>query len=85
MVEKSMLWPVKNGRDIHVWNDMWILDHGSNFVKVKCRADVNETMKVPELIDPNLQWWDLTLASSLVEDEDKEMILRIPLRRFFFL
>lgn len=51
LLENGTYWRVGNGREIHIWKENWI-PKSTNFIVQGVLKDLDEKVKVHELIDP---------------------------------
>jgi hypothetical protein len=80
-VKKGMIWCIRNGQSINIWNDRWIprgftrqpsSHHGHNLIQW-----------VNELIYPVTGQWDAELVRQIFHEDDVQTILAIPVNEAF--
>ena len=66
-MNKGIIWRVRNGRNISIWNDPWIARGTSR--RVISRKGRNVITRVEELINPITNTWDVQLLNESLEEE----------------
>ncbi|XP_075670478.1 uncharacterized protein LOC142640297 [Castanea sativa] len=78
ILQRGSCWRIGNGRYIRVLNDAWIPNHPTNRV-LHPAPNIEEDMKVSELIDQDSRGWDREFIWRNFHSDDAEAILRVPL------
>jgi hypothetical protein len=77
IIKEGMIWRVRSGENINMWNDPWIPSEQSR--KPSSLQGQNVITRVSELIDPVNNIWDEQLVRQTFSQFDAEVILRIPI------
>lgn len=64
LVEEGILWKVGNGEKVRIWDDRWIPNTQTHMVQSPISMLDNEA-KVSDLINREVNWWNVPLVESL--------------------
>jgi hypothetical protein len=68
-----MVWRVGNGRSIKIWGDTWLPSPMAYAIQSPVHI-LDSNALVCDLIDPNLQWWNIPLIREVLREEEVEKI-----------
>lgn len=68
-----MLWRVGNGRNIKIWGDKWLLSPTTYAIQSPVHI-LDSEARVCDIIDPDLQWWNISLIREVFREEEMEKI-----------
>jgi ribonuclease HI len=68
-----MIWRVGNGRKIKIWGDKWLPSPTTYAIQSPVHI-LNSEARVCDLIDPDLQWWNIPLIKEVFKEEEVEKI-----------
>lgn len=73
MLEPGLVWRVRNGEDIRIWKDCWLLSPSPPRIQSLPRG-IDPDSRVSALIDRATGWWNYSLLHELFDQEDVEQI-----------
>jgi hypothetical protein len=73
LIQEGMVWRVGNGRNIKIWGDKWLPSPTTHTIQSPIR-NLDGEAKVCELIDQDLNWWNIPLIKEVFRKEEAEMI-----------
>jgi hypothetical protein len=78
LLKEGVVWRVGLGEQIGVWKDPWISSVSTR--KPRTPDELEEDLRVADLINPTTNQWDLEVLQGLFCEEDITAILSIPIR-----
>jgi hypothetical protein len=75
LLREGPRWSVGTGNDIHVWSDNWVLKQNGDCLK-PLTYPINSDLRVMELLEPNVNEWDVELVCSIVCEEEVDSVLK---------
>jgi hypothetical protein len=76
LVEDGIIWRVGNGNRIRVWKDRWLPSYHSNKVQAPINL-LHEDATVSELINPEINWWNIPVVEQIFPQEVADQICGI--------
>lgn len=73
LLGEGLMWMVGNGEKIKIWEDRWIPTHSSHKIQDPVRL-LSREAKVAEIINENINWWNITLIEQIFPQETVEKI-----------
>jgi len=64
LLQADLIWKVGNGEMIRIWRDKWLPSQHSNMIQEPVSMLGSEA-RVSELIDYDLNWWDVAKVESI--------------------
>lgn len=80
LMQKGLINRIGDGQDTRMWIDNWIMDVIPRIPRYRLDANINLSMKVSELINPQTGLWKLETIRRLVMEEDVQHILNVKTR-----
>jgi hypothetical protein len=78
LLKEGVVWRVGSGEQIEVWKDPWIPSVSTR--KQRTPDEMEEDLRVADLINPTTNQWDIEVLQGLFCEEDITTILSIPIR-----
>ncbi|XP_059446585.1 uncharacterized protein LOC132178149 [Corylus avellana] len=75
-VKEDLIWQIGNGNNVRIWRDKW-LPIPSTYKIQSPSAVLNEEARVSELLEQDLQWWNISLLKQIFNEEEIQDGLRI--------
>lgn len=79
VIQKGVRWQVGNGRNIHIWQDNWVLREHYFRILSLLPAYWSVDATVDGLFWNGSNFWDVQLLDELFSSEEVELIRSIPL------
>jgi hypothetical protein len=73
LLNEGMVWRVGNGRSIKIWGDKW-LPSPTTYAIQSSIYRLDSEAKVCDVIDLDLQWWNIPLMREVFREEEEEKI-----------
>jgi hypothetical protein len=78
ILEEGLYWRIGNGEKTRIWGEKWV-PLPNSFTIHSPPSNGNEEMRVCDLIDKNLGWWDQNMLKNMFREEEIKAINSIPL------
>ena len=82
MLKKGISWRIGNGTQIYFWTDPWLRDDRNFWVQTTHNAAL-DSLRVSDLMIPDILEWDVEMLEELFEARDVAEIKCIPLSQSF--
>ena len=73
LLNERLVWGVGNGRNIKIWGDKWLPSPMTYAIQTPVHR-LGLEARVRDLIDPNVQWWNIQLIREVFMQEEAKVI-----------
>ena len=73
LLKEGLVWRVGDRRKIKIWGEKWLPSPSTHAIQTPIRI-LDSEAKVCDLIDPDTNWWNISLIKEIFIKEEMEMI-----------